>query len=343
MTTMKDVAREAGVSLGTVSNVLNNNPSVLPQNRKRVLAAVDRLGFRSNMVARTLKTKTSKNIGLIIQSIDNPFYPELARGVEDAANEAGLTVFLCNVDRDVQKERKYIDALITKNVDGIILVKPQISMSEVDDICKKSQIILVDIDGSLKSEYNVVNANDSIGVLEAMNLLYEYGHKQIAFISGNTVGSESSKNRYKTYIKFLEDKGIPVAKDYIVRGNYDWKSGYMGANKLLNLSIPPTAIFAENDLMAIGAMKAIQEKGLSIPKDISVIGFDNIDTTNLCTPALTTVHYPKYEIGTVSVEMLNRCIEKSETGINVVGQKITLETKLVTRNSVGPVNDNTRN
>jgi len=337
MPTMKDVAKEAGVSLGTVSNVLNNRPSVLPENRERVLAAVKKLGFRYNMAARTLRTKTSKNIGLIIQSISNPFYPELARGVEDAANKAGLTVFLCNVDRDVQKERAYIDALISKNADGIILVKPQISLAEVDEICNRCPVILIEAGNTVKPQHNVISINDDIGTNQAMDLLYEYGHRKIAFISGK-VDSQSSR-RYEAYVQFLERKGIAINKDYIISGDYDWNSGYIAANALLKLSDPPTAIFAVNDLMAIGAMKAIQESGLCIPEDISVVGFDNISMTNLCTPPLTTVHIPKYEMGVESVKMLNRCLNDTEIDFKTRGQKITLETRLVFRKSVGIVRE----
>lgn len=332
---MKDVAREAGVSLGTVSNVLNNHPSVRQRNREKVLSAVQRLGFRFNMAARTLKTRLSRNIGLIIPNINNPFYPELARGVEDVANKAGLTVFLCNDDRDLSKERKYIDELVAKNVDGLILVKPQITLREVDEISQAIKVVMVDIQVPAPSPYNVLNIEDEAGIRLGMELLYNYGHKDIAFVTG-LLESDSSKNRFLAYTDFLKEKDVGFCKEYIVKGNYDWNGGYSAAKKLLALSKPPTAIFAANDLMAIGALKALQDMGLSVPNDVSVMGFDNIEISNLCTPSLTTINQPKYEMGALSTKMLLSTLNQA-AHTHPAGQSITLKTEIVYRNSVGPV------
>ena len=334
--TMKDVAREAGVSLGTVSNVLNNPRSVRPGNRERVLMAVRKLGFRSNMAAWTLKTKLSRNIGLIIPSITNPFYPELARGVEDVANKAGLTVFLCNDDRDVAKERKYIEKLIAKNADGLILVKPQVSLQEVDEIAQFITVIMVDVQAPAPSPYNIVNIEDVAGIRLGMKLLYGYSHTKIAFVTG-MLESASSRSRYGAYTDFLTENGIEPRNDYVIKGNYDWNGGYSAAKKLLALSDPPTAIFAANDLMAIGVLKAVQDEGLKVPENISVMGFDNIDISNLSTPSLTTINQPKYEMGALSAEMLLGILTQAETHRRT-GQSITLKTEVVYRNSVGPVN-----
>ena len=334
MATMKDVAREAGVSLGTVSNVLNKVPTVTEDNRQKVMDAVKFLKFRPNTAARTLKTKTSKSIGLVIPDITNPFYPELARGVEDAARKAGLAVFLCNNDRNVQKEREYINALIEKNVDGMILVKPQISQAEIDEIHEKCNIILVDIDETCRFQYDAVNVNDYEGATKAMNLLYEYGHTKIAFISG-LMESQSSRYRYEAYVRFLKDKGLPLDETLVRKGAYDWYSGYTAGVELLRHLNPPTAIFASNDLMAIGVLKAARERRLSVPFDLSVIGFDDIDMASLCTPQLTTVRQPKYEIGTASVEMLVNRLNTSKKSIQGQGNLLILETEIILRESVG--------
>ena len=144
MTTIKDVAREAGVSLGTVSNVLNGRESVKPENREKVLKAIKKLRFHYNMTASALRTKTTKNIGLIIPTIINPYYPELARGVEDEARKAGFTVFLCNSDRQKEKEKVYINALLSKGVDGIILVKPQMERSELLELGQQTALVIQD-------------------------------------------------------------------------------------------------------------------------------------------------------------------------------------------------------
>ena len=160
MATIKDVARVAGVSLGTVSNVLNGKNSVRPGNKRKVYNAMKEVGFHYNMTASALRTKTTKNIGLIIPSITNPYYPELARGVEDAARREGLTVFLCNDDRDTEKERAYIKALLSKGVDGIILLKPRLEHSELLEVKERTSLVLGDASIDIRNEFHVVNADD---------------------------------------------------------------------------------------------------------------------------------------------------------------------------------------
>jgi DNA-binding LacI/PurR family transcriptional regulator len=334
MVTMKDVARKAGVSLGTVSNVLNNVSTVSEENRRKVLDAVKELNYRVNTVARTLKTKTSRSIGLIIPDITNPYYPELARGVEDAAKKAGLSCFLCNNDRNRQKEKEYINLLIQKNADGMILVKPQLNSEELSELCEKYNVILVDSDSTSKPWYNTVNVDDYEGVMKALNLLYEFNHTRIAFIGG-LLDSQSSKFRYMAYKDFFAQKGLELREEYMKRGNYDWYGGYYAAVELLRLVNPPTAIFAANDLMAIGAMKAIRERLMNIPFDISVMGYDDILMASLCSPQLTTIRQPKYEIGTVSVEILVEILNNKDHDKKNYGKQVKLSTEIIMRESVG--------
>lgn len=330
--TMKDVAREAGVSLGTVSNVLNNKSSVLSKNRDKVLDAVKRLNFRSNLVARTLKTKSSRDIGLIIPNINNPFYPELARGVEDAANSAGFTVLLCNDDRDAKKERAYIKSLVAKNVCGIILVKPQIPLAEVDEIAELMAVVLVDVGAPLGSSYNVVNVDDRGGIARGMEFLRRHGHTRIAFVRGPN-DSLSSQDRAAAYRAFLREKKLPVRREYMFMGDYSWQSGGEAVRMLMALPEPPTAIMTANDLMAIGCMREAQKMGLDVPGDVSVIGYDNLDLTNLCSPPLTTINQPKYEMGAKSVEFLLHCLGNDGTA---AGRKAVLPTEVIERESVAP-------
>lgn len=333
MATMKDVAREAGVSLGTVSNVFNNVPTVSEESRKKVLDAKKHLKYRLNTAARTLKTKTSRSIGLIIPDINNPFYPELARGVEDAAKKEGFSVFLCNNDRNTKKEREYINLLIEKNADGIILVKPQISLEEIDEIYENYNVILVDSNEICKPQYDVVNVDDYEGAMKALGLLYEYGHRRIAYISGLR-DSQSSQLRYSAYVRFLEDKRIKLDEGYVKKGSYDWYSGYCATVELLKNLKPPTAIFAANDLMAIGAIKAIQERRLKVPFDISVMGYDDIDMASLSTPQLTTIRQPKYEIGLESVRILLERLKAAENSEQRKGKQTILRTEVIIRESV---------
>lgn len=333
MATMKEVAKEAGVSLGTVSNVLNNVPTVTEVNRIKVSNAIKKLKYRPNAAARILKTNVSKSLGLVIPDITNPFYPELARGVEDAAKEYGYSVFLCNNDRNSGKEKEYIDALLEKSVDGMILVKPNLKADELKEIQQICSVVLVDADDTTGFQCDLINVDDYNGAISALDLLYRYGHTRIAFISGQ-LESRSSVCRQEAYFKYMKEHNIKIDKSLIIKGEYDWKSGYDCAMKLISKSNPPTAIFAANDLMAIGAMKAVKELKLNVPEDVSVIGYDDIDMASLCTPQLTTVRQPKYEAGTASVKTLLEKLKSSasEKKKNTV---TVLKTEIVIRESVG--------
>ncbi|HEY5585823.1 MAG TPA: LacI family DNA-binding transcriptional regulator [Ruminiclostridium sp.] len=334
MGTMKDIAKEAGVSLGTVSNVLNGVQTVSEENRKKVLDTVKRHNYRPNSAARTLKTKISKSLGLIIPDITNPYYPELARGAEDAAKRCGYSVFLCNNDRNVEKEREYVNVLIEKNIDGIILVKPKLSCEEILEIQGKCHVVLVDMNDEVVPGCDIINVDDYAGTIKAMTVLHEFGHKRIAFISG-MMESKSSKCRQEAYITFLKDHDISVNETYIKRGSYDWYSGYKCTVELLKSTKLPTAIFASNDLMAIGAMKAVRERQMDIPYDISVIGYDDIDIASLCTPQLTTIRQPKYEIGVLGVETLIKRINAGVKNENYETKTVTLDTQMIIRETVG--------
>jgi DNA-binding LacI/PurR family transcriptional regulator len=329
---MKDVALKAGVSLGTVSNVLNGKDSVLPENRAKVLRVVERLKFRSNLVARTLRTKSSKDIGLIIPNINNPFYPELARGVEDAANKAGFTVLLCNDDRDVRKERSYIKSLMAKKMYGIVLLKPQISRAEAEEIALNMAMVLMDARMPAGSACNVVNVDDRGGIVKGMRFLRRHGHAKIGFIKG-LADSLSSHDRVKAYREFLKDEGLPLRREYIFPGDYSLNGGCKAARALLTLSDPPTAIASSNDLMALGCLKEAQRMGLDVPGDVSVIGYDNLDLANFCTPRLTTINQPKYEMGVKGVELLLRNFPH---GPGLPGEVAVLPTEVVERESAGP-------
>lgn len=332
MATVKDVAREAGVSLGTVSNVLNGKESVKPENREKVFGAMKKLGFHYNMTASALRTKTTKNIGLIIPTISNPYYPELARGVEDEARKAGFTVFLCNSDREKEKEQTYINALISKGVDGIILVKSRLNRQELLEVGRQTALVVQDCDVGEDDDFPEINVNDYVGVVQGMNLLFRYGHRRIAFISG-LMESYSSRRRMKAYEDCLESQKIPCRQEYVVQGDYSSSGGYSLMKELLKCRPRPTAVMAANDMMAMGAMKAIQAAGFQIPGDISVIGYDDIEMSKLCSPALTTIHQPKYEVGVAAFKLLRQSLQGEE--ISPEKKRIVLETRMVQRESVG--------
>jgi DNA-binding LacI/PurR family transcriptional regulator len=306
---MKDVARVGGVSLGTVSNVLNGVPTVSEKNRQKTLAAINLLNYSPNVTARALKTKRSYCIGLIVSDIHNPFYSEFARGVEDVVHAMGYKLFLCNSDRNAGKEWTYVDALIESMVDGLILMKTRLPSSTLADVSAKVSVVLVDTCGDEDNvDCDFVGVNDYDGISQALEFLWNYNHRRITMIAGPQ-DSLSARERVRSFSDFFTARGYKSAAINIEYSSYNWHGGYTCVEKLLDSSQPPTAILAANDLMAIGAMKALQERGLSIPRDISVVGFDDIDMASLCIPALTTVRQPKYEMGEYSARKLLMRIE----------------------------------
>jgi DNA-binding LacI/PurR family transcriptional regulator len=332
--TMKDVARVGGVSLGTVSNVLNDLPTVTEKNRKKVLAAIRQLNYSPNFTARALKTRRSKCVGLIIPDINNPFYAEFARGVEDGVQAMGYNLFLCNSDRKSAKERSYMDTLLEKMVDGLILFKTHLPLEEISYFNDRYSIVLVDsfsVDRNIACD--IIKVDDYNGVMKALEYLWNFNHRRIAMIAG-TRDSLSSADRVRAYNDFFAAKGHSISKACIEYGNYDWHSGYECTKKFLGGDSPPTAIMAANDLMAIGAMKAIQEQGLDVPADVSVMGYDDIDIASLCTPALTTVRQPKYEMGKFSVQSLLNRIESRKSEKNFEPNVTTFNTEIIGRDSV---------
>ena len=331
MVSMKDVAQEAGVSIGTVSGVLNGKKTIKPQNYQKVMDAVQKLDYRPNMLARSLRTNITGSIGLIIPDITNPYYPELARGVEDAARKANVTLFLCNSDRDVDKEWGYAQALAQKQVDGIIIAKPHISREQLDMLARTCKIVLVDGTEEQLREFDLVNVDNRSGAASAIDLLLSYGHRDIAFVGG-ILESQSMQDRLDAYRAVLEQNGIPYRPEWVRECSYNWHSGRAAALELLTAPGPhPTAFFVGNDIMALGVVRGIHDCGLRVPEDVSVCGFDDIAMAELAFPALTTVRQPKYEVGYESAQLLLGRIYGEQQG-DIVHQ--VLETTIAFRKTV---------
>lgn len=306
MVSMKDVARTAGVSIGTVSGVLNGKKTIKPQNVQKVLDAIEKLDYKPNMLARSLRTNVSGSIGLIIPDINNPYYPELARGVEDTARKAGVTLFLCNSDRDVEKEWYYAQALVQKKVDGIIIAKPHMDVERLEELSRSCPLVLVDGTEEQLRRFDLVNVDNKAGAASAIELLLAYGHRKIAFIGG-VIDAESMAHRLEAYHSVLEAHGIPYRPEWVRTCDYNWRSGREAARELLSAEGPrPTAIFVGNDIMALGVIRGAHDCGLRVPDDLSVCGFDDIAMAEVTIPALTTIHQPKYEIGIQCAQLLLR-------------------------------------
>lgn len=308
MATMRDIAQVAKVSQGTVSAVINGHPTVKPANVRKVMEACEKLGYVPDIVARAMRTGRSQQIGLLIPDIRNPYYPELARGVEDAATVAEYRVFLCNVDRNLEKERNYVRSLVARKVDGLLMVKPQLPIEELRELRGKCGCVIFEPGEAVLGEFDVVDADSRSGSEEAVKHLLEQGHRRIAYIGGR-MDSVGAKERLNGYMAQLTKHGIKVDKDLIKQGDYSMESGYLAAKALLCSEERPTAIFAANDVMALGALKRLTEQGVRVPQDISLVGFDDIAMASYSTPSLSTVRMPKYEMGRKGFEMLQRILQ----------------------------------
>ena len=330
---MRDVAERAGVSITTVSHVINQTRIVSDETRTRVLDVMSELGYQPNVVARSLRRKETYTIGVIVQDSAYPFYAEVIRGIEDTSFEQGYTITLCNSDGDLGKEHLYTNMLIERQVDGILFFATSSQSNTHIQRFKARRVPLVVVDRPVPEiEIDSVLIDNERGGWLAARHLVELGHRRIGCISGPPDLLVSTQ-RTSGYQQALNEAGIPVNRNLIANGDFEYESGYQAARHLLSGQKPPTAIFACNDLMAVGAINAALELNQQVPTDVSVVGFDDIRLAALINPPLTTVAQPKYEMGVLATTML---LERISTP-DVPSRRQTLETKLLVRRSSGPV------
>ncbi|MFZ3590031.1 LacI family DNA-binding transcriptional regulator [Bacillus sp. DJP31] len=298
MSTIKDVANEAEVSVATVSRVINNNGYVNEDTKKKVQLAIDKLNYKPNAVARSLFKKKSMTIGLILPDIKNPFFPEVARAIEDVTNSNGFTLILCNSDEDENKEQQYLDVLKQKYVDGVIMVTSTLTPKNIE----KMGIPIVALDRTIGHSIPSVSVNNYQGARDAVQYLKSLGCHKIAHIRGpeNVINADERCNGYLDEVKNNEW----FHPELIVNGYYDIKRTIAVTRELLLQYPDIEAIFAGNDYMAAGVLKAALSIGRKVPDDLVIIGFDGIDLCTLTTPELSTMSQPIYEIGKVAATML---------------------------------------
>ncbi len=329
--TIFDVARESGVSYSTVSRVLNGFKYVKESTRQKVLEAADRLGYVANLQARSLAGGRSNIIGVLVPGLDNGYIGEIIRGIDEALRDIGYDLMLYTTHRQEGKESRYVQAIANGLTDGLILIVPLIPTAYLDAL-RQQRFPYVLIDQSdIEESSSIVDATNEKGAYEATRYLIELGHRRIGHITG-LMGLSSAVERLAGYKAALEEAGIPFNPQLVVEGDFWEQSGYEGTQKLLALPQPPTAIFASNDLMAFGAYEAVRTNGLDIPKDISIVGFDDIPQASLVHPKLTTVHQPLDQMGRVAVQILLERIEKDSPP-----RRVTLATHLVIRDSCQPL------
>jgi len=330
--TIKDVARLAGVSTATVSHVINETRYVSAELQERVLHAMEALNYRPNVLAQGLRRGETHTIGLVVPDNANPFFAEVSRVVEDVGFDRGYSVILCNTGDDLERERVYIDVLIAKQVDGIIFIAAGDHHEHLVELTSANvPLVLADRDVK-QSRADVVLVDNEQGGYRATGHLLDLGHQRIGCIAGPSEATPSA-DRVKGYERALREAGASVYERLVVQGDFRYKGGEEAADRLLGLDSPPSAIFACNDLMAIGTLRAIRKAGLRVPEDISVVGYDDIPLASAVSPPLTTVAQPVTELARISTELLLSRIE-DEAPRDL--ERIVLDTDLVIRDSSGP-------
>lgn len=328
MTTIKDVAKHAQVSTATVSHVINGTRFVTDETKNKVLLSMEALNYKPNAVARSLRKKESMIIGLVIPDNTNPYFAEMAWSIELASRNQGYSIILCNSDGDIQKETFYINLLIEKQVDGVILVSAGES-TENFRILQESEIPTVMVDrNSPNVNTDSVQIDNAVCGEIATSHLITLGHKRIACITGPREVTPSY-DRLIGYQKALKKNNIPIDEYYIIKGDFKPHGGYLAAKKLLQLENPPTAIFACNDLMAYGVIHAFTEAEYSIPQDLSLVGFDDIYLSTYVNPPLTTIRQPRIEMGR---EAVNSLIKRMKNNVHF-SRSILLSAELIVRSS----------
>jgi LacI family transcriptional regulator/LacI family repressor for deo operon, udp, cdd, tsx, nupC, and nupG len=319
MASLQDVARRARVSIATVSRVLNKSDKVVPETRAVVEQALLDLGYRPSRVARRLRMNTGHAhlVGLIIPDIQNPFYAEIARGVEDAAYASEYALILCNSDENLEKERFYLDVMRAESVDGIVL--PPFDDTDVAVIeMVKTEIPVVCVDRShARVKTDLVEVDNYQGAFEAVRHLIEKGHRSIGLIEGRSQVS-TSRERLRGYLDALTANGITPRKELMRAGDFKQESGRILASELLDLRKPPTAFFVCNNLMTVGALGALHQRGVRIPEEVALVGFDDLPWAEALDPPPTVVRQPAYEVGRQAMELLlKRIMEPQRPPVTV--------------------------
>lgn len=332
MATIHDVAKRAGVAPITVSRVVNQSGYASPNTRARVEAAISELGYVPNRLASSLRSKRTRTLALVITDITNPFFTTMARGVEDTASDAGYTVVFCNTDESETEERKYLQVLLQQQVDGILLVPARGTAETVEVIHKQNTpVVVLDRRMPPEAEVDVVRCENVEGAYQLVKLLIELGHRNIAVASGPQIVS-TSEDRVIGYQRAMLEAGLNNQPDHIYYGAFTQASGYEMTQHILTLQPCPTALFAANNLIAIGAFKALQDAGLRVPEDMAMVAFDDLPADLLVFPFLTVAVQPAYEMGRRATQLLISRLSSAELQ---ACQEVVLPFELNVRRSSG--------
>ena len=308
---IKDVAREAGVSIATVSRVLNDVDVVNEDTKKRVQEAIKKLSYRPNIVARSLKTQRSRTIGIIIPDISNQFYPEIVRGAEDVSNIYNYNIMLCNTDLDPDKEMEYLRVMKEKMIDGVIYMSSSLEPAVID-LVKSLEMAVVLVETTDKENtFPSVTIDNEKGAFDATEYLIKNGNKKIAYIGTHEDAVNAAAFRFYGYKAALEKNNIEFDKNMCHFGGLKAHDGEQGIKNIIEYS-DVDAVFCASDELAMGVINALREEGKRVPEDIDVIGFNDIYSASIFYPKLTTVAQPMYDMGSVGMRMLIKIINKAE-------------------------------
>ena len=333
--TIADVAAHSGVSTATVSRVLSGVVPARPATRERVMAAVDELRYRPSGVARALKRHETRTIGLLITDIGNPFFPQIVRAVEDAAHEGGYGVILCNAGDDPAREMAYLDLLLERRVDGLIVASARTTRRHAARLADVPMPVVLVNGNAPGSHLPGITTAHRRGARLATRHLLALGHRRLAHITAPAAGSVAARLRLAGVTDALRAAGLDPASLRVADGDEHVEGGARAARQLLTGSSAPTAIVCYNDLTAVGAFRAVRGAGLRVPEDVSVVGFDDIELAAWTDPPLTTVRQPTDAMGRWAVARLADALR----GESARRRQVVLEPELVVRRSTAPPPD----
>lgn len=327
---IKDVAEKAGVSVTSVSRVLNGGKYVREEVRQRILKAVNDLGYSPSFIARSLVLQRTNLIGIIVPDLTSSFHSTILSSIEEVASNKGYNILVSNIIEDLAKEVRYLDIFRQMRVSGLIIMHEKINDAVVRQMRKmEAPIVFCSVRPAFHHAFTSINIDDRRASEDATGYLLGLGHRQIAFIGGDLRDVTSGQSRYRGYRDAMEGNGLAVEERLVRFGDYKVVSGYAAMEELLAARPFPSAVFAVSDDMAAGAMNCIRDHGLKVPDDISVMGFDGSYLTELVRPRLTSMEQPIREIGALSIETLIRKIENGTGSMN----EIIMHHRLVERDS----------
>ncbi|MCM3440347.1 MULTISPECIES: LacI family DNA-binding transcriptional regulator [Bacillaceae] len=324
---MSDVAKLANVSPATVSRVLSNPDLVSKETREKVMEVINKVNYKPHIVARQFRTKETKIILVVVPDITSAFFSKVLRGIEHVAVQNGYQVILGDTENDTEREQEYINLLLQKQADGMVLLTARQDKTQLEEIAEHFPMVLACeyMDGLNVPTVSIDNISSA---RKATEHLIQQGHTKIAHITG-PINVILSRDRLRGFQQAMMSHDLEIDSVYIQEGDFTFESGYHQMLKLLALENPPSAVFVFNDEMAMGAIKAVKDSHLSVPEDVAVVGFDNIKMSSVIEPNLTTINQPKYEIGKKAMELLLKLIN----GESLQKKKFVMKDELIIRES----------